>query len=86
MSSLLTQVLIYMLCTFALGTALGWLLWRFGGSKEVASMESEISFWKQNLEQSRLEREQDLNKIAVLTQEKENLRKRLAAMKPQTGS
>ena len=86
MFSFLTQVLVYMTCTFLLGLVLGWLLWKFGGSKEVASMESEISFWKHNLEQSRLEREQDLNKIAALTQEKDNLKKRLAAMKPQTGS
>ncbi len=81
MFSFLTQVLIYMSFTFLLGMVLGWLLWKFGGSKEAASMESEISFWKQNLEQSRLEREQDLNKIARLTEEKDILKRRLASFK-----
>ncbi|MEJ6404223.1 hypothetical protein [Yoonia sp. 2307UL14-13] len=81
MSDPTIQIIIFMLVTFALGLALGWLIWRFGGADQQELASSEVTFWKSNLEQVRAEREADLQKIAVLQNEREVLKKQLAAAK-----
>ncbi|WP_373635061.1 hypothetical protein [Yoonia sp. SS1-5] len=81
MSDPMTQVIIYMTGTFVLGLLLGWLIWRFGSAKQQELMNAEIKFWRDNLEQSRQEREGELNQIEALRREKEKLKKRLDAAK-----
>jgi uncharacterized membrane-anchored protein YhcB (DUF1043 family) len=80
----LVQILVYLAVTFVLGLALGWLLWKFGGSTQSDAMTTEIDYWKQRLDQSRNERDLEQDKIAVLERERDNLKKRLAAAKPQS--
>lgn len=82
MSSFMVQILVFMLCTFVLGVALGWLIWRYGGASKSAidSMETEVDFWRSNLEQCRLELAEERNALAALLEESSVLKKRLASM------
>ena len=75
----MTQVFIFMAIVFALGLLLGWLLWSFGGAKQAKLLSAEVDFWKSNLEQSRAERQADINKIEALSKERDVLKKRVAA-------
>jgi uncharacterized membrane-anchored protein YhcB (DUF1043 family) len=86
MSSFLLQIFAFMFCTFLLGLLLGWLVWRFGGSSRQAltSMNSEVDFWRSNLEQCRLELGKEQNNLAALHEERTNLKKRLASLEEQT--
>ncbi len=88
MSSFLLQIFAFMLCTFVLGLLLGWLLWRYGGASKKAlnSMNTEIDFWRSNLEQCRNELGTEQNALAALREERTNLRKRLAALQSEAGS
>ncbi|PUB19234.1 hypothetical protein DFP92_101829 [Yoonia sediminilitoris] len=79
MSVLLIQILFFMTCTFVLGLMLGYLLWRFGTAQKIASMSSDLKFWRDNLEQSRIEREVEIRRIEELTRERAILKKRLAS-------
>jgi uncharacterized membrane protein YciS (DUF1049 family) len=69
-----------MSCTFALGLLLGWLLWGFGYAKKLKQLSADANFWQQNLEQTRRAHNDDLMKIEQLVGEKQNLKKRLAAL------
>lgn len=82
MSAILTQILLFMASTFLLGLVLGYVLWRYGSARTMASMSSDLNFWKDNLEQSRIARESDIRKIEELTKEKAILKKRLETKKP----
>ncbi len=75
----LVQILAYLSSTFLLGLVLGWLLWKFGGSKQIESVATELQYWKQRLAQARLETDQKQDKIDSLEREKDNLKKRLAS-------
>lgn len=79
MSSVLSQVLVYMFSTFILGLLLGWVVWRQGSTEARKSLTLEIDFWKSHLEHTRLERDHSIDKVEALTKEKANLKKRLAA-------
>jgi septal ring factor EnvC (AmiA/AmiB activator) len=57
-----------------------WLLRGDDSSKQLNAMTSEISFWRNKLEQSSQERDGDRNKIEALHKEKDSLKKRLADM------
>ena len=50
MSYLLTQMFLYMLCTFLLGLLLGWLLWRYG-QRSTADYDALVA---KNAEQNKL--------------------------------
>ena len=80
MSTFLSQILVYMSCTFLLGLSLGWLVWSFGSSKERKTLVDEAQFWKAHLEQTRFKRDEDLNKIEQLLNDKANLKKQLASV------
>ncbi len=82
MSPLLLQLFAFMLCTFAAGLLLGWVIWRFEGSSKKAlnSLSSEVDFWRSNLEQSRIELANERTALAALREEKTNLKKRLASL------
>ena len=86
MSNSVIQILIFMLCTFSLGLFLGWVLWRFGGASKQAldSMNTEVEFWRNNLEQCRIKLGNEQVKLAALQEEKANLKKRLASLKTQS--
>lgn len=77
----LVQILVYLSSTFLMGLALGWLLWKFGGSKQLESMTTDMQYWKQRLDQSRLERDQEQDKKSALERERDNLKKRLMSAK-----
>ncbi len=77
----MVQILAFLSATFLLGLALGWLLWRFGGSSQAASETTEVQYWRQRLDQSRIERDLEKDKIAVLERERDSLKKRLVAAK-----
>jgi uncharacterized membrane-anchored protein YhcB (DUF1043 family) len=83
MSSLLLQILAYMLCTFLLGLLLGWLVWRYGGASK-STMNSEVDFWRSNLEQCRRELGNEQNGHAALREETTKLKKRLATLQGKT--
>ena len=85
--SLMVQILLFMLVTFVLGLALGWLIWRFGGPAQTAldSKESELDFWRSNLEQCRMELGEERNAVAALREERSILKRRIASLeKPKT--
>lgn len=77
MSTQLILILGYLSSTFLLGLALGWLIWQFGRSKELESMAADTQYWKQRLEQSRFERNIDLDRVTALETERDNLKRRL---------
>ncbi|WP_296428372.1 hypothetical protein [Yoonia sp.] len=81
MSSFLLQMFAFMLCTFLLGLLLGWLVWRYGGASQQAldSVNTEVDFWRSNLEHCRVELGNEQNTVASLREEKAALKKRLAA-------
>ncbi len=86
MSISLLQIFVFMLCTFALGLVLGWVLWRFGGASKQAldSINTEVDFWRSNLEQCRIKLGNEQVKVAALHEEKANLKKRLASLQAKT--
>jgi hypothetical protein len=72
-------ILAYLLSVFALGLALGWLLWKFGLSEKLGTLSTEMLFWKQRWDQARLEHDRDQDKIASLEEERDKLKKSLEA-------
>jgi len=70
--------------TFALGLSLGWALWRFKGGLAGKSIETEVEFWKQRWDQSRLELDREQSKIEALEKERDKLRGKPAAAKAST--
>jgi uncharacterized membrane-anchored protein YhcB (DUF1043 family) len=88
MPSFLLQIFAVMIVTFVLGLFLGWLVWRYGGASKQAldSVNSEVDFWRSNLEQCRVELSDEQNALAVLREERTNLKKRLASLEAQAKS
>ncbi len=78
MFDLTTQITAYLLAVFIFGIAFGWLLCGCSWSKQLKVISAEVDFWKGHLEQSRLERQGDIDKIALLNKQRENLNNRLA--------
>lgn len=76
----LVQVLLLIACAFALGLALGWLLWKFGMAQKMATLTTEMEYWRQRLDQARLERDQDQDKLTCLEEEKNNLKKQVSSL------
>lgn len=74
----MVEIIAFLSATFVLGIALGWSLWRFGLSKEMATLTTEKEFWQQRLDQARFERDQDQDKIKALEKERNSLKQRLA--------
>lgn len=79
MFSPLVMILVYLSATFLLGLALGWLVWKFGGSGQSDSAATDAEYWKERLEQSRVERNVEQDRIVTLERERDNLKKRLKA-------
>lgn len=77
---MVTEVLIYMACTFLLGLALGWVAWRIGRENERRFLVSQVEFWESQLEEARRMRDADIGKIDILTKEKVNLKRRIASL------
>jgi hypothetical protein len=65
MMPLLNQILLFMTGTFVLGMLLGWLLRNYGIARKVTMLNAEVIFWKEKLEQSRLEGAVGLENIAL---------------------
>lgn len=78
----LVQILVYLSATFLLGLVLGWLLWKFGGAKQLASTDTNAQYWKDRLEQSRIERSLEQDRVVALEHERDNLKKRLRSVLP----
>lgn len=74
-----TQVFVFMFIMCLLGLCLGWLLWGWGRAKKVKLLTAEVDFWKSNLEQSRAERQADINRIEALSNERDVFRRQVAA-------
>jgi hypothetical protein len=68
------QILAFLTVTFALGLTLGWLLWQFKGGAAGKSIETEVQFWKQRWDQSRLELDREQSKIEALEKERDTLK------------
>ncbi len=79
MSDIFVQAMIYMCATFILGGVLGWAIWGYGSAKQLSTMASEVNFWKENCEQSRFQRDNELRKIELLEDERKQLKQKLAA-------
>lgn len=75
----LVLILAYLSCTFLLGLVLGWLLWKFSDPKQLETSATDAHYWKERLEQSRVERNVEQDRIATLERERDNLKKRLKA-------
>lgn len=65
MMPLLNQILLFMTGTFVLGMLLGWLLRNYGIARKVTMLNAEVIFWKEKLEQSRIEGAVGLENIAL---------------------
>ncbi len=57
MSPLLTQIFGFMVATFVLGLALGWLIWNFRSAdkRELEALSTERDFWQNYAKQDRAE-------------------------------
>ncbi|WP_373636782.1 hypothetical protein [Yoonia sp. BS5-3] len=82
MSPLVIQIFIFMLVTFSLGIALGWLIWRFDqdAGQSADTVNTEIDFWRSNLEQCRFERDNEQKQLAAAHEEKNLLKRRIASL------
>ena len=72
----------FMLITLGLGLFLGWLIWRYdnGVEGELSSLNTEITFWRKNLDQCRMELSNEQDAIALLREERANLKSRIQAL------
>jgi hypothetical protein len=68
-----------MFCTFILGLLLGWVAWRYEGVSKRA-MNSEVDFWRSNLEQCRGELGNEQNINAALRDQTATLKKHLSSL------
>ncbi|KJZ17867.1 hypothetical protein [Loktanella sp. S4079] len=82
MSVVLIQLFGFMLVTFGLGLLLGWVIWRYddGTAPTQDSHETELEFWRSNLEQCRFKLNNEQNKVETLREEKARLKRRLEAL------
>jgi hypothetical protein len=69
------HIIAFLSAAFVLGVALGWVLWKF--KSEPA--DSEVQFWKQRWDQSRLELDREHDKIEILEKERDSLKDKLKA-------
>ena len=85
MSSLM-MIFAFMACTFTLGLAMGWAIWRYGGISPTAAkaLQSEVDFWKGSLENNRNELWKEQEKLDALQEETVVLKKRIASVKAPT--
>lgn len=68
------DILVFLTVTFLLGLTLGWIIWKFQTVPEDDGSESEVQFWKQRFNQSRLEHGVEQSKVGQLEKELEALR------------
>ena len=82
MSPFLLQMFGFMGVTFLLGFALAWLIWKFGTGQmqDMETVNTEIDFWRSNLEQCRFERDNDQKALATVREEKALLKRRVASL------
>lgn len=78
MSTLLTQVLIYMVSTFILGVLLGWVVWSQGAREEKKALTQEVKFWKNRLDQKRFSLDPEITEAEGATKSKKRLKRRFA--------
>ena len=80
--SLLFLVFGFMLIALCLGLLLGWLIWRYDNSaeSELSALNSEVSFWRENLDHCRRELSDEKDAIAMLNAERAKLRNRIRAL------
>lgn len=62
MSTVLTQMLVYMSCTLILGFILGWVGKAIFSDKKEGNLNGEVDYWKKRLEQTRLQLNESLDK------------------------
>lgn len=82
MSPFLLQMFGFMTVTFLLGFALAWVIWKFGTGQmqDMETVNTEIDFWRSNLEQCRFERDNDQKALATVREEKALLKRRVASL------
>ncbi len=82
MSPFLLPMFGFMLVTFLLGFALAWLIWKFGHGQmqDIETVNTEIDFWRSNLEQCRFERDNEQKALAAIREEKSLLKRRVASL------
>ncbi|MCK0122370.1 hypothetical protein MWU61_17580 [Loktanella sp. F6476L] len=71
------HILTFLSAAFVLGLALGWVLWKFKTETPAESADTEVQFWKQRWDQSRLELDREQNKIEALEKERDTLKDKL---------
>ncbi|MEO9863949.1 MAG: hypothetical protein ABJO29_01080 [Yoonia sp.] len=71
------HILTFLSAAFVLGLALGWILWKFKTETAGESTDTEVQFWKQRWDQSRLELDREQNKIEALEKERDTLKDKL---------
>ncbi len=74
----LAQILIYLSCTFLLGLAMGWVIWKYRISTEP---DTDIAFWKERLDNARAMHQLSEQRNETLEREKETLKAKLASAK-----
>lgn len=82
MSPFVIQIFVFMFVTFGLGLMLGWLIWRFedDAAPSAETVNTEIDFWRSNLEQCRFERDNEQKQLAAAHEEKNLLKRRIASL------
>jgi len=73
----MVEIVAFLSAAFLLGLALGWSLFKLGVSAEMKTLTTEKEFWQQRLDQARIERDQDQDKIEALENERNALKKKL---------
>lgn len=69
----------FMVVSLALGLLLGWLIWHYenGTKDELSSLDTEISFWRNNLDHCRLELSNEQEAAVSLREETQVLKNRI---------
>ena len=70
-------ILAFLSATFLLGLALGYLLWNVAGKSKEDGFATELQFWKQRWDQSRLETDRANARVEALEKERNTLKGKL---------
>ena len=73
----------FMLVTLSLGLLLGWLIWSYDSSsdgKSASTTDTEINFWRTNLDHCRIELGNEKDAVASLREERVQLKNRIKAL------
>lgn len=74
----LIGALIYLAASFMLGLGLGFAIWKLGSSQQIKLALTETDFWRKRLDEARIKRDQDQERLKALEHTSAVLKKQLS--------